>query len=97
MLKVRDDGRRCTALCPVCPNAPCSRVSQCTLQPCRTGQVHADGSHERVSGSSLGGGTFWGLARLLTGAQSFDEVLALCAQGDNGTVHVACGCCSGAC
>ena len=55
-------------------------------------QVHVDGSHERVSGSSLGGGTFWGLARLLTGAQSFDEILALCAQGNNGTVRVAVMC-----
>ncbi len=36
--------------------------------------IHVDenGSFERVSGTSLGGGTLWGLLSLLTGAQSFD-------------------------
>lgn len=32
---------------------------------------------ERVSGSSLGGGTFWGLARLLLNCKTFDEVIEL--------------------
>jgi type II pantothenate kinase len=35
-------------------------------------KVDADGSFERVSGTSLGGGTLWGLLSLLTGATSFD-------------------------
>jgi type II pantothenate kinase len=30
------------------------------------------GKFERISGTSLGGGTLWGLLSLLTGAKSFD-------------------------
>lgn len=45
-------------------------------------KVDAGGRHSRVSGSSLGGGTFWGLARLLTGCTTFDQVLELSAAGD---------------
>lgn len=35
-------------------------------------KVDADGSFERVSGTSLGGGTLWGLLSLLTPARTFD-------------------------
>jgi type II pantothenate kinase len=35
-------------------------------------KIDEDGSFERVSGTSLGGGTLWGLLSLLTGASSFD-------------------------
>ena len=35
-------------------------------------KVDADGKFERVSGTSLGGGTLWGLLSLLTDATSFD-------------------------
>lgn len=35
-------------------------------------KVDEDGSFERVSGTSLGGGTLWGLLSLLTDASSFD-------------------------
>lgn len=35
-------------------------------------RVDEDGTFERVSGTSLGGGTLWGLLSLLTGARSFD-------------------------
>jgi hypothetical protein len=35
-------------------------------------KVDEDGSFERVSGTSLGGGTLWGLLSLLTDANSFD-------------------------
>jgi len=38
---------------------------------------------QRVSGSSLGGGTFWGLCRMLTNVGSFEEVKELVSQGDN--------------
>eukprot|EP00761_Pharyngomonas_kirbyi_P004536 gb/GECH01004541.1/.p1 GENE.gb/GECH01004541.1/~~gb/GECH01004541.1/.p1 ORF type:complete len:484 (+),score=116.18 gb/GECH01004541.1/:1-1452(+) len=48
-------------------------------------------SYERVSGSSLGGGTFWGLCRMLTDATDFDEVLDLCIQGDNRNVDMLVG------
>lgn len=33
------------------------------------------GKYERISGTSLGGGTLWGLLSLLTGAKSFDGSL----------------------
>ena len=46
-------------------------------------QVSSATQAERVSGSALGGGTFAGLCRLLTGVKSFDEMLRLAAQGDN--------------
>jgi len=48
-------------------------------------------SFERVSGTSLGGGTFWGLCKLLTDIQSFDEVKALSEKGDNRTVDLLAG------
>lgn len=37
-------------------------------------KVDEDGSFERVSGTSLGGGTLWGLLSILTGATSFDGI-----------------------
>lgn len=40
-------------------------------------KVTADGEFERVSGTSCGGGTLWGILRLLTPAKSFDEMLKL--------------------
>ena len=42
---------------------------------------------ERVSGTNLGGGTFVGLGRLLTGCSSFDELLELSRLGDNTKVR----------
>lgn len=45
-----------------------------------------EGQHTRVSGSSVGGGTFWGLCRLLTGRRDFDEMLELSMQGNNANV-----------
>ncbi|KAJ5220136.1 hypothetical protein N7468_009340 [Penicillium chermesinum] len=38
---------------------------------------------ERVGGTHLGGGTFWGLMSLLTGAATFDDMLAMADRGDN--------------
>ncbi|RKO97700.1 hypothetical protein CXG81DRAFT_15336 [Caulochytrium protostelioides] len=46
---------------------------------------------ERVNGTSLGGGTLWGLLSLLTKASSFDEMLALASQGDNKNVDMLVG------
>lgn len=51
-------------------------------------KVEGDGQYERVSGSSLGGGTFWGLCRLLTRCKSFDEMLELSMRGDNSKVPI---------
>lgn len=44
-------------------------------------KMNHDASFERVDGSALGGGTFWGLGSLLTGCSSFDGLLDLAAQG----------------
>ncbi|EPS36778.1 hypothetical protein H072_9597 [Dactylellina haptotyla CBS 200.50] len=46
---------------------------------------------ERIGGTSLGGGTLWGLLSLLTGARSFDEMLKLADRGDNTTVDMLVG------
>jgi type II pantothenate kinase len=39
-------------------------------------------SYERVSGTCIGGGTFWGLCRLLTACRDFDEAMELSQTGD---------------
>ena len=52
-------------------------------------KVDSESSSERVSGSSLGGGTFWGLCRLLTRVKNFDEMLELSMRGDNSKVRRA--------
>ncbi|CEH16737.1 Pantothenate kinase PanK and related proteins [Ceraceosorus bombacis] len=49
------------------------------------------GKYERVSGTSLGGGTLWGLLSLLTDAENFDEMLELSTRGDNSTVDMMVG------
>lgn len=49
-------------------------------------KVDSESASERVSGSSLGGGTFWGLCRLLTRTKNFDEMLELSMRGDNSKV-----------
>ena len=51
-------------------------------------KVSSPSQFERVSGSSVGGGTFWGLCRLLTKCTSFDEALTLAEKGDAGTVDM---------
>ncbi|KAF8203992.1 pantothenate kinase [Pholiota molesta] len=54
-------------------------------------KVDEDGAFERVSGTSLGGGTLWGLLSLLTPATTFDEMLAFSERGDNSTVDMLVG------
>lgn len=46
---------------------------------------------DRVGGTSLGGGTLWGLLSLLTGARTFDQMLAMADRGDNGNVDMLVG------
>ena len=53
-------------------------------------KVDSEQSSQRVSGSSLGGGTFWGLCRLLTRVRAFDEMLELSMRGDNSKVWCPC-------
>ncbi|XP_053622983.1 pantothenate kinase 3 isoform X4 [Plodia interpunctella] len=45
--------------------------------------VNGPDDYYRVSGTSLGGGTFLGLCCLLTGCSSFEEAISLAASGDN--------------
>lgn len=47
--------------------------------------------YERIGGTSLGGGTLWGLLSLLTGARNFDEMLSMAERGDNSTVDMLVG------
>eukprot|EP00053_Salpingoeca_punica_P013961 m.126740 g.126740 ORF g.126740 m.126740 type:complete len:389 (+) comp16347_c0_seq2:213-1379(+) len=54
-------------------------------------KVSADGKHERVGGTSLGGATFFGLCCLLTGCNTFDEALALADQGTASNVDLLVG------
>ncbi|KAF8640968.1 hypothetical protein AX17_000614 [Amanita inopinata Kibby_2008] len=54
-------------------------------------KVDEDGRFERVSGTSLGGGTLWGLLSLLTPARTFDEMLSLSERGDNSTIDMLVG------
>lgn len=54
-------------------------------------KVSGPREYERVGGTSLGGGTLWGLLSLLTGARTFDEMLELASRGDNTTVDMLVG------
>lgn len=47
--------------------------------------------YERVGGSSLGGGTLWGLLTLITGISDYDEMLRLASNGDNSNVDMLVG------
>ncbi|KRX98391.1 Pantothenate kinase 2, mitochondrial, partial [Trichinella pseudospiralis] len=48
--------------------------------------VAEDHSFRRVSGTSLGGGTFHGLCCLLTGCETFEQALELASLGENNKV-----------
>ncbi|KAF2346930.1 Type II pantothenate kinase [Trinorchestia longiramus] len=48
--------------------------------------VEGPDHYRRVSGTSLGGGTFLGLCCLLTGCESFEEAIALAAEGNSHNV-----------
>lgn len=54
-------------------------------------KVSGPRKYERVGGTSLGGGTLWGLLSLLTGARTFDEMLDNAAHGDNSNVDMLVG------
>ncbi|KAM6066855.1 pantothenate kinase 1 isoform 2-T2 [Chlamydotis macqueenii] len=48
--------------------------------------VYSKDNYKRVTGSSLGGGTFLGLCCLLTGCETFEEALEMAAKGDSTNV-----------
>ncbi|XP_019417441.1 PREDICTED: pantothenate kinase 2-like [Lupinus angustifolius] len=54
-------------------------------------KVDGEGKFERVSGTNVGGGTYWGLGRLLTKCKSFDELLELSQKGDNSNIDMLVG------
>ncbi|KAK4399723.1 Pantothenate kinase [Sesamum angolense] len=54
-------------------------------------QVESDSKFQRVSGTSIGGGTFWGLGKLLTKCKSFDELLELSHRGNNRVIDMLVG------
>ncbi|XP_038685961.1 pantothenate kinase 2-like isoform X2 [Tripterygium wilfordii] len=54
-------------------------------------KVDGDGKFERVSGTNVGGGTYWGLGRLLTKCKSFDDLLELSQRGDNRSIDMLVG------
>ncbi|KAL9103398.1 MAG: hypothetical protein Q9163_001537 [Psora crenata] len=54
-------------------------------------KVSGPREYERIGGTSLGGGTLWGLLSLLTGARTFDDMLAMADKGDNKNVDMLVG------
>lgn len=54
-------------------------------------KVSGPRTYERVGGTSLGGGTLWGLLSLLTGARTFDDMLEAASRGDNTKVDMLVG------
>ena len=46
---------------------------------------------ERIGGSSLGGGTLWGLLSLLTDAKDYNEMLEMAQNGDNENIDLLVG------
>lgn len=54
-------------------------------------KVSGPKQYERIGGTSLGGGTLWGLLSLLTGATTFDAMLAMADRGDNTSVDMLVG------
>lgn len=54
-------------------------------------KVSGPREYQRVGGTSLGGGTLWGLLSLLTGAKTFDDMLGMAERGDNAKVDMLVG------
>ncbi|KAL9664102.1 hypothetical protein QQ045_019499 [Rhodiola kirilowii] len=54
-------------------------------------KVDGDGIFERVSGTSVGGGTFWGMGKLLTQCSSFDDLLEMSHKGNNRVIDMLVG------
>lgn len=54
-------------------------------------KVSGPREYQRVGGTSLGGGTLWGLLSLLTGARTFDDMLGMAERGDNSKVDMLVG------
>ena len=51
-------------------------------------KVSSQYSYERITGTSLGGATFWGLAKLLTGITNFQDIEGLSNSGNNRNIDL---------
>ncbi|XP_074874215.1 4'-phosphopantetheine phosphatase isoform X2 [Carettochelys insculpta] len=51
-------------------------------------KVETEDKFEWIGGSSIGGGTFWGLGALLTKTKKFDELLQLASKGQHSNVDM---------
>lgn len=54
-------------------------------------RVDGPRKHIRVSGSTIGGGTYWGLIRLLTDVENFEDAMSLAERGDPSKVDLLVG------
>jgi type II pantothenate kinase len=54
-------------------------------------RVDGPRKHVRVSGSTIGGGTYWGLIRLLTDVETFEDAMDLAVRGDPSKVDMMVG------
>lgn len=54
-------------------------------------KVTSKDTFQRVSGSSIGGGTFWGLACQMAGVTTWDEVAEMSVSGDNRNIDLLVG------
>lgn len=54
-------------------------------------KVEGPGQFERIGGSSLGGGTLWGLLLLLTDAKDYNEMLEMAQRGNNENIDLLVG------
>lgn len=54
-------------------------------------KVTGPGIFERIGGSSLGGGTLWGLLSLLTDAKDYNEMLEMAQRGNNENIDLLVG------
>ncbi|CAB9528182.1 Pantothenate kinase 4 [Seminavis robusta] len=54
-------------------------------------RVDGPRKHERISGSTIGGGTYWGLIRLLTNIEEFEDCMQLAEHGDPTKVDMMVG------
>lgn len=54
-------------------------------------KVTSESQFERVSGTSLGGGTFWGLCKTLSKLSTFDEAMDATVQGNSNAVDMTVG------
>ncbi|KAL6947407.1 hypothetical protein ACO0QE_002291 [Hanseniaspora vineae] len=91
-----NDGKRYVEMQKITRGSPSAKENTIMLVNIGSGvsmiKINRDTNEfKRVGGSSLGGGTLWGLLSLMTGAETYDEMLELASQGDNSKVDMLVG------